>query len=93
MAGPAINVVVVLRADEAGRVADVSASVDAKQRDPDESNNTVMASVTITSAPTGGGSSGGLCSYDPNGRFDPVLPLLVMLSLIYLAWRRRVATQ
>ena len=93
VAGPAINVVVVLRADEAGRVADVSASVDAKQRDPDESNNTVMASVTITSAPTGGGSSGGLCSYDPNGRFDPVLPLLVMLSLIYLAWRRRVATQ
>lgn len=89
----AINVVVILRADEAGRVADVSASVDAKQRDPDESNNTVMASVTITSAPTGGGSSGGLCSYDPNGRFDPVLPLLVMLSLIYLAWRRRVATQ
>jgi CSLREA domain-containing protein len=47
----------------------------------------------VTPPSTGGGSSGGLCSYDPNGRFDPVLPLLVMLSLIYLAWRRRVATQ
>ena len=47
----------------------------------------------ITPPSSGGGSSGGLCSYDPNGRFDPVLPLLVMLSLIYLAWRRRVATQ
>ncbi len=93
VAGPTINVTVVLRADEAGRVADVSASVDAKQRDPDEANNTVTASVTITSQPSGGGDSGGLCSYDPNGRFDPVLPLLVMLSLIYLAWRRRVATQ
>lgn len=95
VAGPAINIVVVLRADQAGTVADVSASVDAKQRDPDESNNTVMASVTITSAPviSGGGSSGGLCSYDPNGRFDPVLPLLVMLSLISLAWRRRVTAQ
>jgi len=92
--GPEITVDMVLRADEAGRVADVSASVDAKQRDPDESNNTVTASVTITSAPVStGGSSGGLCSYDPNGRFDPVLPLLVMLSLICLAWRRRVATQ
>jgi uncharacterized repeat protein (TIGR01451 family) len=93
VAGPTINVVAVLRADEAGRVADVSASVDAKQRDPIESNNTVTASVTITSVPTGGSDSGGLCSYDPNGRFDPVLPLLVMLSLIYLARRRRVATQ
>jgi len=50
------------------------------------------AAVTPT-PPSGGGSSGGLCSYDPNGRFDPVLPLLVMLSLIYLARRRRVATQ
>jgi len=49
--------------------------------------------VTPTPPPGGGGDSGGLCSYDPNGRFDPVLPLLVMLSLIYLAWRRRVATQ
>jgi CSLREA domain-containing protein/uncharacterized repeat protein (TIGR01451 family) len=93
VAGPTINVAAVLRADEAGRVADVSASVDAKQRDPDESNNTVMASVTITAVPTSGSDSGGLCSYDPNGRFDPVLPLLVMLSLIYLARRRRVATQ
>jgi len=95
VAGPAINVVAVLRADEAGRVADVSASADAKQRDPDESNNSVSASVTITStpAPPPSSDSGGLCSYDPNGRFDPVLPLLVMLSLIYLAWRRRVATQ
>jgi hypothetical protein len=95
VAGPAINVAVVLRADEAGRVADVSASADAQQRDPDEANNTIMASVTITSAPVPQPSSdsGGLCSYDPNGRFDPVLPLLVMLSLIYLAWRRRVATQ
>ena len=52
------------------------------------------AAVTPTPTPSGGDSdSGGLCSYDPNGRFDPVLPLLVMLSLIYLAWRRRVATQ
>ena len=74
-------------------MADVSASVDAKQRDPDESNNSVAASVTITSAPVSDDGNGGLCSYDPNGRFDPVLPLLVMLSLIYLGWRRRVIAQ
>ena len=53
-----------------------------------------FARAVVTPPPSGGGGdSGGLCSYDPNGRFDPVLPLLVMLSLIYLAWRRRVATQ
>lgn len=31
--------------------------------------------------------SGGFCSYNPNGRFDPILPALVILSLIYLSRR------
>ena len=94
VAGPAVDVELVLTVDQIG-TATVSAEADADQSDPDETNNTVMASVTITSAPVPPPSSdsGGLCSYDPNGRFDPVLPLLVMLSLIYLGWRRRVIAQ
>jgi len=91
VAGPSINVAVVLRADlvgAAGTVVDVSATADAKQSDPDLSNNTVSASVTITAAPGGGGDSG-FCSYNPDARFDPVLPGLVLAGLAYLGWRLR----
>jgi len=95
VAGPVINVVAVLRADlvgAAGTVIDVSATADAKQSDPDLSNNTVSASVTITSAPTStpaptSSSDSGWCSYNPNARFDPVLPVLVLSALAYLGWR------
>ncbi|UCB55209.1 MAG: choice-of-anchor F family protein [Thiotrichales bacterium] len=37
--------------------------------------------------PPGGGSSGGLCSYSPEGRFDPLLPGLILAALAYLGWR------
>jgi CSLREA domain-containing protein/uncharacterized repeat protein (TIGR01451 family) len=87
VAGPAINVVAVFRADQVGTVADVSASVDATERDPDASNNSVTASVTIVAASSGGDS--GWCSYNPNARFDPVLPGLVLAALAYLGWRLR----
>lgn len=73
--------------------ADVSASVDARQRDPDETNNTVTASVIIRSEPSDNNGGGGLCSYNPDGRFDPVLPLMAMLSLAYLGWRRKQAVR
>ena len=53
----------------------------------------IPAAVIPPPSGGGGGGGGGLCSYDPNGRFDPVLPSLVMLSLIYLALRRRVTAQ
>ena len=33
-------------------------------------------------------SGGGFCSYNPNGRFDPVLPGLLIMALGYLGWRR-----
>jgi len=90
VAGPAINVVAVLRADlvgAVGTVINVSATADAKQRDPDTSNNTVAASVTITAAPSGGGGDSGWCSYNPDARFDPMLPGLVLAALTYLGWR------
>jgi hypothetical protein len=37
----------------------------------------------------GSSDSGGWCSYNPNGRFDVVLPLLVLIGLGYLGLRRR----
>ncbi|MFC1588876.1 choice-of-anchor Q domain-containing protein [Pseudomonadota bacterium] len=40
-----------------------------------------------------GSSSGGFCSYHPDGRFDPVLPAIVLIGLIYVAWRRKVTQQ
>jgi hypothetical protein len=44
-----------------------------------------------TTPPTtdGGGDSGGLCSYNPNARFDPVLPGLIIAALAFLGWRLR----
>ena len=33
---------------------------------------------------------GGFCSYNPNGRFDPVLPALVLIGLGYLGLRRKI---
>ena len=92
VAGPTINVVVVMRADltgVVGTVVDVSATAAAKQLDPDEANNTISASVTITAVPTSSSSDSGWCSYNPDARFDPVLPGLVLAGLAYLGWRLR----
>jgi hypothetical protein len=69
-----------------GTVVDVSATAAAKQLDPDEANNTISASVTITAVPSG--DSGGLCSYNPNAEFDLVLPEILFIALGYLGWRR-----
>lgn len=38
-------------------------------------------------------SGGGFCSYNPAGKFDPVLPALLMSALVYLGWRRRGSSQ
>jgi len=88
VAGPTINVAVVGRGNLAGAVANISATAEAKQLDPDESNNSATVSVTITTASSSDG--GGFCSYQPNGKFDPILPLLVLIGLIYLVRKRRV---
>jgi hypothetical protein len=37
-------------------------------------------------------SGGGWCSYNPNGRFDPVLPALVLIGLAYLGLRRKTTS-
>jgi len=90
---------VVMRADltgVVGTVVDVSATATAKQLDPDDTNNTVTASVTITSVPpvitpppsTSSSDSGGFCSYQPNASLDIVLPAIIFIALGYLVWRR-----
>jgi CSLREA domain-containing protein len=53
-----------------------------------ETNNS--ASVLTRIGSTSSGGSGGFCSYQPNGKFDPVLPLLILIGLIGLAMRRTV---
>jgi len=37
----------------------------------------------------GGGDGGGFCSYNPKGRFDPVLPLTLFAAIALIAWRTR----
>jgi uncharacterized repeat protein (TIGR01451 family) len=88
VAGPTINVAVVMRGDAVGTIADVSANVEATQLDPDESNNTVTASVTIKKK-SSSDDGGGFCSYRPDGKFDPVLPIMVIVGLAYVIWRRK----
>ena len=34
-------------------------------------------------------SKGGTCSQSPHAGFDPLLPALVILSLLAIGWRRR----
>lgn len=42
--------------------------------------------ATSTDTDTDGDTSSSACSYSPNGRFDPVLPVLLLLAIAYLAW-------
>ena len=42
-----------------------------------------------TSTDNDGDGSSSACSYSPDGRFDPVLPGLLLLALAYLAWRAK----
>ena len=40
-------------------------------------------------AASSGDGGGGLCSYNPEARFDPILPTLVLIGLGYLGFRRK----
>lgn len=96
LAASATNTVtVVVDAVAAGEIS-VDAQFAAIESDTDASNNSAVLSLIINAAATdgtdttsSGSSSGGFCSYQPGGRFDPLLPLMVLLSLGYL-WHRRV---
>jgi hypothetical protein len=52
-----------------------------------------VETVDPTPPPAGGGDDdSGWCSYNPNGRFDPVLPALILTALGYLGLRRKTAS-
>jgi hypothetical protein len=52
-------------------------------------NVTKTSSTTATAEPATTDSSGCSCAYSPDGSVDPLLPGLVVASLIYLGWRSR----
>lgn len=52
-------------------------------------NVTKTSSTTATAESSGTASSGCSCAYSPDGSVDPLLPGLVLASLIYLGWRSR----
>ncbi len=60
---------------------------------PDEvitaSSTAIVDSATPASprAIPSSSDDGGWCSYNPNGRFDPILPGLILAGLAYLGWR------
>lgn len=78
------SVIFEVKAEEVG-TAEVTAYAALDQIDSDPSDNSATATITITSSSGGGG----FCSYQPNGRFDPVLPGLLLAAMAYLGLRRK----
>ena len=80
-----------------------SATMDQVDTDPSDNSKTVIITVSpladdvdgdgdvdsddVVTPATGGG--GGLCSYNPGARFDPVLPALILGAMAYLGFRRK----
>jgi hypothetical protein len=77
------TVTLTLHAADKGDAA-ITASVSGTNIDdnPDNNSHTVTTTVKVKSSSSGGG----FCSYHPNGKFDPVLPGMVFISLLYLMW-------
>ena len=83
------DVVFEVQGDAVG-TAEVTASATMNQIDTDPSDNSGTVSIAITEVPPAtGGGGGGFCSYNPNGRFDPVLPALILSAIAYLGFRRK----
>jgi hypothetical protein len=81
------TVTLTLTAAAAGE-ATIMASV-TSTAEPDasvEPNNS--ASVLTRIATPSSDDDGGWCSYNPKGRFDPVLPALLLIGLALIIWRR-----
>lgn len=87
-ASSSITIVAVAVADGA---VNITATISALQVDMvDTTNNSAQALLTINAKTTATGSDdgGGFCAYNPNGKLDLVLPLILLIALGHLAWRR-----
>ena len=62
--------------DEEPPVGDDGLPIDNPPAPQDDANSTNNDADASSSA----------CSYSPNGRFDPVLPVLLLLAIAYLGW-------
>ncbi len=84
--GASLSTDVVMRARAKGTVTvEVTASAD--QEDSVVANDLDSVSLTVRTSSSGG------CAYRPGGDFDPTLPLILLGSIVGLAFRRRrVAT-
>ena len=71
---------------ESAGTASVTAAVIADQVDTDPSDNSGTVNIGINVDEGGGG---GFCAYNPNGRFDPVLPALILAAMGWLGFRRQ----
>jgi uncharacterized repeat protein (TIGR01451 family) len=78
------SVIFEVKGDEVG-TAEVTASATLDQIDSDPSDNSGTVTIQITSSSGGGG----FCSYNPAGRFDPVLPGLLLAAMAYMGLRRK----
>ena len=69
--------------------ATIAANASSTTEDGTEANNSASVTIAIIALPSGGGGGSGWCSYNPDARFDPVLPGLVLAALAYLGWKLR----
>jgi uncharacterized repeat protein (TIGR01451 family) len=84
--GASANVEFDVKAEAAGTAA-VTATVTADQKDSDPSDNSGTVNIGISVASSGDGG-GGFCAYNPKGKFDPVLPALILMALSFLGFRK-----
>jgi hypothetical protein len=56
------------------------------QQTTGEDEELVFAGGSVASFDDGGG---GFCAYNPKGRFDPVLPSILLAAVTLMAWRSR----
>ena len=96
-AATSATIAIVVTPTQAGQITN-SAMAAGNETDPTPANNTAQVTTTVNAAPppvnappvASGGGLGG-CTLGHTGRPDPVLPMLILLSMLTL-WRRKSET-
>ncbi len=84
--GNSAVVTITVTPNTAGTITN-TANVTGNETDPNTTNNTASEDTTVQSGGGGGGGGGG-CSLKPDSKFDPLLPLLLGLSMLYFLRQR-----